>query len=49
MPKCRYQHYTQQQCNRIDQLRKQGLPWRIISERMGISDSTCRALQARAQ
>ena len=49
MSKGRYQHHTQEQCNKVARLRAQGLTWNIISQRMGVTIDSCRAMNARAQ
>lgn len=49
MSKGRYQHHTQEECNKVGKLRKMGLTYAIISQRMGCSIDTCRHMCARAR
>lgn len=49
MSKGRYEHPSQQQCNKVAKLRQQGLTWSIISQRMGCSIDSCRNMNARAR
>lgn len=44
-----YTKHSQQQCNRIAQLRRQKLTWATIAARMGFSIETCRMLAERAK
>lgn len=49
MRKGRYEHHTQQDAEKIAKLRKMGLSWKTISERLGISERTCFSLLERAR
>lgn len=49
MSRGKSKHHTQEECNYVGKLRKQGLSWRIITERLGISESSGRAMLARAR
>jgi len=49
MSKGRYQHHTQEQCNKVAKLRQIGLTWNVISQRMGCSMDSCRNMFARAR
>ncbi len=45
----RYTHHTPEQCSRVKRLRQQGLSYKIISERMGLSDWQVRYMESRAR
>lgn len=49
MSKGRYQHHTQEECNRVAKLRKQGLTYAVIKERTGYSERSIRDMAARAR
>lgn len=49
MSKSRYQHHTQEECNKVGKLRKMGLTYAVISQRMGFSVHSCRHMFARAR
>lgn len=49
MSRGRYEHYGQQEANRIAELKRQGLTWKVISERFQIAVGTCRKLAERAR
>ncbi|WP_166934884.1 hypothetical protein [Candidatus Pantoea communis] len=49
MSRGKSKHHTQEECNHIAKLRKQGLSWRVITERLGINESSGRAMLARAR
>ena len=49
MSRGRYQHHTQQEANRIADLRRQGLTWKVIAHRFGFAEITCRKLAERAR
>jgi hypothetical protein len=49
MSKGRYQHHTQEECNKVGKLRKMGLTFAIISQRMGYGVKSLREMNARAQ
>jgi hypothetical protein len=49
MRKGRYEHYTREDAAKIAKLRKIGLTWDAISERLGISKRTCHSLWEKAR
>ena len=49
MSRGRNNHYTQEQCNHVAKLRQQGLSWRIIRERLGVTDWACKHMMSRAR
>jgi hypothetical protein len=49
MSKGRYQHHTQEECNKVGKLRKMGLTYEVIRERTGYSEKSLREMAARAR
>lgn len=49
MRKGRYEHYTREDAAKIAKLRKSGLTWDVISERLGISKPKCYILWGKAR